>query len=127
MQAQLQMADAKNLLLAANERQQLAQRNRSLLSKVQGLREQASETSYLSSHWGERQINLKQQNLGRAQVNPLLLSSAKTKDQLLKLDEFDLSVTHADEGLFDVIANSRQPLLLTFRGSLYFRLSGRSL
>lgn len=126
-QAQLQLTEAKSLLQAAHERAQLAQRNRGLLAMAQELRKQAVEANYLSSDWGERQINLKQLNLGRAQVNPLLLSSAKTKDQLLKLEEFDLAVTHADEGLFDVIASSRQPLLLTYRGSLYFRLSERSL
>ncbi|MBI3712760.1 MAG: hypothetical protein HY253_07335 [Burkholderiales bacterium] len=127
VQAEMQFSEANHLLVAANDRQQLAQRNRALLSEVQQLQKQASEKSYLASQWGERQINLKQQNLARAQVNPLLLASAKTKDQLLKLEEFDLSVTHADEGLFDVIINSRQPLLLSFRGSLYFRLAERSL
>ena len=127
VQAEQQFFEANNLLLAANNRQELAQRNRALLSTVQQLQMQASETRHLSSQWGERQINLKQQNFARTQVNPLLLASAKTNDQLLKLEEFDLSVTHADEGLFDVIVNSRQPLLLSFRGSLYFRLAERSL
>lgn len=127
LQAERRLAAAETQLTAARDRQQMAQRNRDLIQGAQQLQKQAQSTGYTPETWGERQINMKMLNLSRNQVNPMLLSSARSKSQLLKLEEFDLAVTHADEGLFDVILESRQPLLLTFRGSLYFRLSERSL
>lgn len=127
LHAERQLSAAESQLSAAHDRQQLAQRNRALIVSAQQLQKQAKSTGYVPETWGERQVNMKMLNLSRNQVNPMLLSSARSKSQLLKLEEFDLAVTHADEGLFDVILDSRQPLLLTFRGSLYFRLSERSL
>ncbi|MFZ6818306.1 hypothetical protein [Undibacterium sp. Ji22W] len=127
LQAERQLSVAEAQLAAAHDRQQLAQRNRVLIQEAQQLQKQAQITGYTAATWGERQVNMKMLNLSRNQVNPMLLSSARNKYQLLKLEEFDLAVTHAEEGLFDVILDSRQPLLLSFRGSLYFRLSERSL
>ncbi|MBR7800849.1 hypothetical protein [Undibacterium fentianense] len=125
--ADSRVAEAEVSLAQAKDRQQLAQRNRALIEGAQKLQKLADETAYLPGGWGERQINMRQTNLLRSQVNPLLMSSARNKDQLLKLEEFDLAVTHSQEGLFEVLPDSRQPLMLTFRGSLYFRLSERSL
>jgi hypothetical protein len=127
LRAERALDNVETQLAQAKDRQQLAQRNRVLLNSAQQLQKETLVTKYDPDHWAERQINLKQQNLSRDQVNPLLLSSARSKDQLLDLQEFDLSVTHADDGLFDLRQGSRQPLLLTFRGSLYFKLSERPL
>lgn len=104
------------------QREKLSQRNQVLMQSVNELLSQAKKNGVISSSWAERQINMKQQNIGRELVNPLLISSAKNKNQMMNLEDFDLGVTQAEEGLFDLTVNSKQPLNLSFRGSLYFRL-----
>ena len=104
------------------QREDLSKRNQVLKQSVNELISQANKSGVVATGWAERQINMRQQNIGRELVNPLLISSAKTRNQLMFLEDFDLGVTQAEEGLFDLTVNSRQPLNLTFKGSLYFRL-----
>jgi hypothetical protein len=59
----------------------------------------------------------------RTEANQILLSTVRHSGQVLKLDEFDLSVTQAEEGLFDSPKTARQPVALTMRGMTHFRLS----
>lgn len=127
IQAERAFAGAEVALAEARGREQLAQRNRVLLDAANAVQQHAEHSAILPRHWGERQINLRQQNVQRDQLNSLLLSTARNSMQLLKADDFDLAVTHPEEGLFDVMAGSRQPVLLSLRGSLYFRVSERSL
>lgn len=108
---------------AAIDKQKLAERNAKLIQQVKQLQVEAGKISAVPQAWGERQINLKQQNLLRDQVNPLLMSSQRNANQLMKLDEFELAVTSVQEGLFDQASNTKQPVMLSFRGSLYFRLA----
>ncbi len=127
IQGERALAGASAALAEARGQKQLAQRNRVLLDAANGLQQHAQLASVLPSYWSERQINLRQQNLARDQINVLLSSTARNSAQLLKPEEFDLSVTHPDEGLFEVAAGSRQPVMLSLRGTLYFRISERKL
>lgn len=118
---------AELALTQARSQEQEAQHNRILLETANSTVEHARRSTVLPSYWGERQINLRQQNMPRDQINSLLQSTARNGMQLLKSDDFELSVTQPDEGLFDVVEGSRQPVLLTLRGSIYFRISERPL
>jgi uncharacterized protein HemX len=121
--AERNLLQQQSELNAAIDKQKLAERNAKLIQQVKALQTEAEKISALPQSWGERQINLKQQNLFRDQVNPLLLSSQRNANQILKLDEFELAVTSVQEGLFDQASTAKQPLMLSFRGSLYFRLA----
>ena len=127
VQAGRALDGAKVALIDAHARAQVAQHNRLLLAAATTLSQHAQRSSVMPRYWGERQINLRQQNMPRDQINSLLQSTARNNMQLLTPEDFELSVTQADEGLFDVAPGSRQPVLLTLRGSIYFRISERPL
>lgn len=74
--------------------------------------------------WGERLINLRQSQMGREDIAALLGSVTRGSDRMFGAEAFELSVTHPDEGLFDVPGASDRapaPLSLTLRGSTLFR------
>lgn len=127
MQAERAMVVIDVALAEARGHEQLAKRNRVLLEAAKTVQKHADDSSVLPRYWSERQVNLRQQNLLRDQLNPLLLSTVRNSAQLFRPEEFDLSVTHPDEGLFEAVAGSRQPMLLSLRGSYYFRISERPL
>jgi len=102
-----------------------AQQNRNLLAAVQALEQHAQATAILPRTWGKRQINLLQQRLSREQINDLLLTTARNGEQLPKPDDFEVSVTQPDEGLFDAASATRQPLLVSLRGAVNFRIANR--
>jgi hypothetical protein len=124
--AQRDAAEAVALQVQAHRREQLAQRNSSLLDVVAQVEKHAQASRVLPQHWNERRIDLRQQNLTREQVNTVLLSTARTGNQLLKLDEFDLAVTHPDDGLFGTSAAVRYPVMVSLRGTLNFRISDQT-
>lgn len=127
IQAEHAVVKINGALAEAHGREQLAQQNRKLLAAANTVQQHAQLSSVLPLYWSERQFNLRQQSLPRDQLNPLLLSISRNNLQFFKPEDFDLSVTHPDEGLFDIAAGSRQPVLLSLRGPLYFRISERPL
>jgi len=102
-----------------------AQQNRDLLAAVIALEQHAQATAIVPRAWGRRQVNLVQQRLSREQANDLLLTTARTGAQLPKPEEFEVSVTQTDEGLFDEGTPARQPLMVSLRGAVNFRIADR--
>ncbi|WP_114972733.1 hypothetical protein [Rhodoferax ferrireducens] len=126
-QAQRAMADVNAMLADARSHEELAKRNRALLTVSGTVQQRAEASLVLPRYWSERQISLRQQSLPREQFNAVLVSTARNSNQLLKLEEFDVAVTHPDEGLFDALAGARYPVMVSLRGSLNFRISDRPL
>ena len=126
-QAEQELALAEKTLSNAHISERLAQRNQVLLKNANAMQMRAQSVEVLPQTWGERQINLRQQNLMREDINQLLTTTARGKGQLFKLEEFELSVTKSDEGLFEKPETPNQPVLVTLRGIVHFRISERSL
>lgn len=79
--------------------------------------------------WGERLINLRQSQMGRADAAGLLGAVTRGSDRMFGAEAFELSVTHAEEGLFDAPPPSDRapaPLSLTLRGAILFRTATTS-
>ncbi len=121
------LAQAEADLNDARIRENLAQKNRILLISANELQARAQGLGVLPQNWGERQINLRQQHLKREEINQLLITTARGKGQLLQAEEFELSVTKSDEGLFQAPETPAYPVLLSLRGTVYFRISERPL
>lgn len=126
-QAQRAIVSAEGLLAEARSREQLAQRNRALLKVSGKVQQRAQALQVLPRYWSERKIDLRQQSLQRDQLNAVLVSTARNSNQLLKLEEFDVAVTHPDDGLFMPLANARSPVMVSLRGALNFRIIDKPL
>ena len=127
VQAQRAVVNVELMVAEARGREQLAQRNRALLAAANTAQQRAQASGVLPAYWSERQISLRQQTLPRDQLNAVLLTTARTSNQLLKLEEFDLAVTQPDEGLFDLMGGARRPVMVSLRGALNFRITDRPL
>ena len=125
--AEQKLARAETALSNAHISDRLAQQNRVLLGTANAMQQHAQSVGVLPHTWGERQINLRQQNLMREDINQLLTTTARGGGQLFKLEEFELSVTKSDEGLFEKPETPNQPVLFTLRGTVHFRISEGSL
>ncbi len=126
MTAASELAAAEAALAEVQGRERLVQQNRILLEAVNSLQQRAQVSGIMPRFWGARQINLRQQNLTRDQGNELLLTTARSAGQLLKPEEFEVSVTQPDEGLFDMPSGAR-PIMLTLSGTVHFRISEKPL
>ncbi|MDR0771400.1 MAG: hypothetical protein LBE75_09470 [Burkholderiales bacterium] len=89
--------------------------------KAQQLMQSAASQGLSPDDWAERRINLRQAQVTRQEANELLLSVARTKGRLFSVEEFDISVSRDDEGLFNISNRPNTPLLLTLRGTAVFR------
>jgi hypothetical protein len=89
--------------------------------KAQQLMQSAASHGVSPNFWAERRINLRQVQISRHEANELLLSVARTEGRLFSVEEFDISVTRDDEGLFNISNHPNTPLLLTVRGTALFR------
>ena len=127
VQAQRAVVSVEVMVAEARGREQLAQRNRTLLAAANAAQQRAQASGVLPAYWSERQISLRQQTLPRDQLNAVLLSTARTSNQLLKLEDFDVAVTQQDEGLFDLLGGARHPVMVSLRGALNFRITDRPL
>ena len=125
--SQRAMVSAQTMLAEARSHEQLAQRNRTLLEVSSTVQQRAQAARVLPRDWSERQISLRQQSLAREQLNSVLVSTARNSNQLLKLEEFDVAVTHPDDGLFTVLADARHPVMVSLRGALNFRITDKPL
>jgi hypothetical protein len=109
-----QLAEARQRLAEAQLRVRFASGARELVS-------QSVAYGYVPSAWGERRISIHQSPMERTAVNDLLGDVARTPSRVFGADAFELSVTRAEEGLFDVPSGREQSLLLTLHGALLFR------
>ncbi len=108
-------------LTAAHQRQQEAQLRVRLATGATQLVERASARGFVEQAWGERLINVTQTPLTRDDINDLLSGVARGGARVFGADAFELSVTRADEGLFDTPEPRNPPLMLNLRGTLLFR------
>ncbi|TWI06230.1 hypothetical protein IP90_00495 [Luteimonas cucumeris] len=108
-------------LTAANQRQQEAKLRVQLADSARSLVERASAGGFAENEWGERLINISQTPLARDEVNHLLAGMTRDHARIFGADVFELSVTRADEGLFDTPGSKGPPLMLNLRGTLLFR------
>jgi hypothetical protein len=92
-----------------------------LNEKAQQLMQSAASHGLSPVGWAERRVNLRQAQLSRHDANEFLLSVARTNGRLFNVEEFDISVTHDDEGLFSISNRPNSLLLLTVRGTTVFR------
>jgi hypothetical protein len=106
---------------AAQQRLQEARLRVQLADGARQLVTRAANGGYLAEGWGERLINLNQAPLGRADGNELLDGVARDPARLFGAEAFEISVTRAEDGLFDLPPPRSPPLLVTLRGTLLFR------
>ncbi|MGY0558942.1 MULTISPECIES: hypothetical protein [unclassified Lysobacter] len=108
-------------LASADHRMQQARLQVKLATGARQLVDRAAANGFVDQGWGERLINVSQAPLTREQVNGLLSGVIRTDARMFGAEAFELSVTHADEGLFDEPGQRSPPLLMTLRGTLLFR------
>lgn len=125
--SQQELGQAESDLSDAHILEHLVQQNKLLLDAADTLQQHAQVMHVLPQIWGERQINLRQQHLMREEINHLLMTTPRAKGQIFKPEEFDLSVTRPDEGLFEIPDASKQSVLITLRGTVHFAIAEGSL
>lgn len=116
-----QVGQRQQELAAAKQKQRKAELRVQLASSASQLVERAAATGYVGQGWGERLINIESAPLTRNEVNDLLSSVSRNHDRMFGATQFELSVTHAAEGLFDKPGPRSPPLLMTLQGTLMFR------
>ncbi|MDR1163716.1 MAG: hypothetical protein LBM17_07800 [Candidatus Accumulibacter sp.] len=80
----------------------------------------ASKKGLSPAHWAERRVNLRQGNLSRDEMNELLFSIARTESRFFHVEEFDVSVTRDEGGLFSPPLRVNSPMSATVKGTLVF-------
>jgi hypothetical protein len=115
------IGDRQQTLAAANHRLQEARLRVQLASGAQELVAEAAAGGFVDQAWGERLINMSQSPMPRGDVNALLAGVTRNDSRIFGAEQFELSVTRADEGLFDTPDPRSPPLMLTLRGTLLFR------
>lgn len=116
-----QVGQRQQALAAAKQQKRKAELRVQLASNATQLVERAAASGYVGQGWGERLINIESAPLTRSEVNHLLSSVSRNHDRMFGATEFELSVTHAAEGLFDKPGPRSPPLLMTLQGTLMFR------
>lgn len=108
-------------LNAAHQRKQEAQLRVQLAAGANQLVERAHAGGFVETAWGERLINIRQSPLPRGEVNNLLSGVLRDQSRIFGAEAFELSVTRADEGLFDAPDPRSPPLMVSLHGTLLFR------
>ncbi|MDP5238576.1 hypothetical protein Q9Q94_03495 [Uliginosibacterium sp. 31-16] len=109
-----QMAAAQSLELRADAQAQLAQIQQRVVSEASGM-------GLEPSRWVERKLALRQVVLSRDKGDRLIRDTARRPGQLFDVEEFEVSVLGADEGLFDAPAETTRGLQLSLQGTVLNR------
>ena len=126
-EAYQRLGSANQALSEARIREQEARLRVDYAKSSQEFLASARSHGLVPGAWGERLINLRQGQMEREDVLPLLATVQRTHERMFGAEAFEVSVTHPDEGLFDPPdASDRRPapLSLTLRGSLLFQTAG---
>ena len=120
-EAYAQVGSRHQALAAAQQRSQEARLRVQLADGAKVLVRRAQSGGFVQDNWGERLINISQTPLVRDEINPLLGGVTRNSERIFGAEAFELSVTRADEGLFDTTDPRSPPLMLSLRGTLLFR------
>ena len=120
-EAYAQVGSRQQALAAAQQRNQEARLRVQLAEGAQMLVQRAQAGGFVQENWGERLINISQTPLVRDEINPLLGGVTRNSSRIFGAEAFELSVTRADEGLFDTPDPRSPPMMLSLRGTLLFR------
>ncbi|ARP78346.1 MULTISPECIES: hypothetical protein [Bordetella] len=82
----------------------------------------ADATGFAAGGWSERRISIQQSAMTRHAVNDLLREASTGTGRLFGAEQFDLSVTRPEDGLFHATSGNNPDVVLTLRGTLLFRL-----
>ncbi|HET6396994.1 MAG TPA: hypothetical protein VFF91_09180 [Pseudoxanthomonas sp.] len=118
------LGDRNQALAEAQVREQEAQLRVEHARSARALLTAAQAHGLQPEAWGERLINLRQSQMGREDAAVLLGAVTRGSERMFGAEAFELSVTHPEEGLFDVPPASDRapaPLSLTLRGAILFR------
>lgn len=120
-EAYARVGNRQQALAATQQRMQEARLRVQLATGAAELVARAEAGGFVEDGWGERLLNISQSPLGRNDVNDLLAGVSRDQSRLFGAEAFELSVTRADEGLFDPPGPRSPPLMMTLRGTLLFR------
>lgn len=123
-EAYQRLGDRNQALSEARVREQEARLRVDYAESARQLLAAARSHGLAPDAWGERLINLRQNQMTREEALPLLATVQRAPDRMFGAEAFELSVSHPDEGLFDPPGSSERkpaPLTLTLRGSLLFQ------
>lgn len=120
-EAYARVGSRQQALSATQQRKQEARLRVQLSDGARQLVQRAQAGGFVEDDWGERLINIRQTPLTRDEVNDLLAGVGRGPARIFGAEAFELSVTRADEGLFDTPDPRSPPLMLSLRGTLLFR------
>lgn len=127
--AYVNLGNAKQTLAEAQVREQEAQLKVENARSANELMQTAQSLGFQPGDWGERLVNLRQVQMQREDALAMLGSVNRSEQLVFGPEAFELSVTHPDEGLFDVpvlAGHMPAPLNITLRGSVMFRTAEAS-
>ena len=119
-----QLGNRKQAMAEAQVREQEAQLKAEQAASARELLTVANGHGLRTDSWGERLVSMAQSQVSRADAAALLASISRNGDQVFGPQHFEVSVTHPQEGLFDVPSGTDRvpaPLMLSIRGSVLFR------
>ncbi|HET6633215.1 MAG TPA: hypothetical protein VFG73_10975 [Rhodanobacteraceae bacterium] len=123
-EAGFELQQARQALVQAHHQQDLRKQQAALHQALGTLAAEAHARGLAPDQWSERRVSLRQQAIGRAAADDVLTSTGRGNGHLFAAESFDLSVTRADEGLFELPADANQPLRLTMSGTAFFSTRG---
>ncbi len=118
------LGNSRQALSEAQVREQEAQLKVDQARSANELVQAAANANLQPQGWGERLLSLQQAQLTRADAATLLDALGRSNNRITGTEAFELSVTHPDEGLFDVpnsVDRMPAPLSVTLRGGVMFR------
>lgn len=130
-QARYSLADAYAALSMSQRDYAKAQQTEAIVRKEVELANMINKTlqvgatqSMNSRDWGERRIQVRNANLSRQAVNDLLTGVARQPGRLFGAENFDISVSRAEDGLFSTFDDSlaHPDLVVTLEGTLLFQV-----
>jgi len=122
----MELGERERALAEATGRRQEAELRLKYAQSARSLIAAAGQRGLRPADWGERLINVRQGQFGRAETATMVAATARSRGTLFGAETFELSVTRPDESLFvappaPVAGAAPTPLSLSLSGSLLFR------
>jgi hypothetical protein len=77
------------------------------------------------AQWTEMRVNVRQKKMNRQELNKLLVEATRAPGNIFGAEKFDISVSNADENLFEPTGNSKQEVLVSLQGKAWVRSDGK--